>query len=71
MIIETTRREMMSKWIKVKDRLPDGDVEVFAFRPDATFDPVRITRFKGDHFSSLYEITHWMPLPTAPETDDE
>lgn len=60
----------MSDWISVKDRLPDVDGEYIVFRPpENTFGDIVIRTFRGGEFSGLFEVTHWMPLPPAPEEE--
>ncbi|MGI9569506.1 MAG: DUF551 domain-containing protein [Desulfobulbia bacterium] len=57
----------MSKWISVKDRLPDKHGEYFvsrACRPRGwviRYAPV------GWIVNDDYPVTHWMPLPKPPE----
>lgn len=51
-----------SKWISVKERLPDNGQYVLAYSEDDDFMTVE-ARHKFDAF----QITHWMPLPEPPE----
>lgn len=62
----------MSEWISVKDRLPDGNDRVIAFRPDEPETSayrfcvmwgwaVTIASYKG--------IQYWMPLPEPPKEE--
>lgn len=70
----------MSKWISVKDRLPEPDTSILAFSPER--DEIIICSYVG--FSYKYGedgawmywgenppdyITHWMPLPQKPESE--
>lgn len=69
------KREAAPKWISVDERLPDfigsllvkgvreGDVFVTTF--DKTKDDYRDSNYFRCH--KIYQITHWMPLPDAPE----
>ena len=68
----------MSDWINVKDRPPDVDQEVFViglfgFDHNKSFGSGKIT-YKDDFnvywtggSRSLYNVTHWMPLPEPPK----
>ena len=63
----------MSKWISVKDRMPE------------TYDDVLILDAFNNMFTGYYEhqewhdnygcaaddVTHWMPLPEPPEATDD
>lgn len=77
----------MSEWISVKDRLPNSEnkhivclvnnTPILVAVHDATFSLVKGTVsfyfptrkwIKDPYFS---DVTHWMPLPKAPEVKDE
>lgn len=65
----------MSKWINVKDRMPecqacvlvffdkDSEVEIGYWRPGKC----RWELMTG----GIEEVTHWMPLPEPPELTEE
>ncbi len=59
----------MSEWISVKDRLPEDFSEVLI----AFGGGVSIACYDGDWREPVYpmlpllSVTHWMPLPAAPE----
>lgn len=61
------------KWVSVKDRLPEKDGFYLAWY---TFKGNGHTRdifyYNSGHGASLSSaITHWMPLPTPPESEDD
>jgi len=58
-----------SKWISVKERLPDkeGRCLVFTDYGDVTMDSYR----DGMFVCNLGNVTHWRPLPKAPESEDK
>ena len=63
------------QWIPVSERLPDEDGTYFCLGHDGT--PFvclfRTTKYEGKIWlrstgtKRIYGITHWMPVPTAPE----
>ena len=59
------------QWISVKDRLPDDNDRVIAFRPyEAEVSAYRYCVKWGWSLKtsmSYNRITHWMPLPEPPE----
>lgn len=59
----------MSEWISVKDRMPGDGVYVLTF---GGFDSTQIAAFSNglwwdDTGYKAGNVTHWMPLPDAPE----
>lgn len=57
------------KWISVDERMPNEGEFVLTYKPYAYF-PISIDRcFEGQFSVTLYKITHWMPLPEAPNGD--
>lgn len=62
----------MCEWISVKDRMPDVGVPVLLWNVDgfayvdtwSKFGCWTITPTTG-------EVTHWMPLPEPPESEDD
>jgi hypothetical protein len=62
----------LPRWISVEERLPDASERVQAvlgFNIKTRCTEVRLyfddTKFDG------WAVTHWMPLPSAPESEDE
>lgn len=60
------------KWISVKDRLPELPNWVIAVTNrrevlPATYDGFRWCDDVMDYFQDYNFVTHWMPLPSAPE----
>jgi|GEM_PF-3071111 len=63
-----TRTALSEGWIAIADRLPAEGMEILAL----VNGEVRASRFqKGSWISfqsdSMKGVTHWMPLPTAPD----
>lgn len=61
----------MSKWISVKDRLPDLDVEVLIFNGEIykgfrtdMYGPWIWTHYD---YMPTHDVTHWIPLPEPPK----
>ena len=60
----------MSKWISVKDKLPDNKTNVLCYsvwRDDKRLAHITVRRFAKHKFvDSSMRVTHWMPLPKPP-----
>lgn len=56
----------MSKWISVKDRLPEPNTVVLVHYADGR---ISTADYIDEHlkFITSSDITHWMPLPELPE----
>ena len=68
-ILETTQ-----KWISVKDRLPYSMERVLVCTTRGTFAPATyspLTNSWIEHGQLLGKITHWMPLPPPPTTEEK
>ena len=60
------------QWISVKDRLPEPNTWVLVYSKQGSYMNLKvdyITR-DGSWFNSLL-VTHWMPLPQKPESEDD
>lgn len=57
-------------WISVKDKLPEPNTVVLAHYDDGIICTVA---FLDKHlkFMSSDTVTHWMPLPQKPESEDD
>ncbi len=69
------------KWISVEDRLPEMDSEKLIMFTDGngvyfgkyyernsfSGEPLFVIESNNGHIFKDCEVTHWMPLPTAPE----
>lgn len=66
-------------WVACSERMPTAGQKVLAYRPDApeSDDPlIRMATFvgrsaHGHGFDCCCKPTHWMPLPAAPQQEDE
>lgn len=65
------------RWIPVTERLPERDVQVLGWYKDNPFSQYRpgVVAWNGNGWVFVYahryvtNVTHWMPLPGAPEVD--
>ena len=66
------------RWIPVTERLPERDVQVLGWYNDNPFSQYRpeVVAWNGNGWVFVYahryvtNVTHWMPLPKAPEDGD-
>ena len=66
------------RWIPVTERLPERDVQVLGWYKDNPFSQYRpeVVAWNGNGWVFVYahryvtNVTHWMPLPKAPEDCD-
>lgn len=59
-----------SKWISVKDRLPeeDGDYLIYVTVPFTGSKFMTVMHYEKDAYSQIWmDTTHWMPLPQPPK----
>lgn len=66
------------KWISARDATPEVEEEVLIFLANGKWPGIYISWWEGDGWANLpgvctlhheYKVTHWMPLPEAPEYD--
>ena len=65
------------QWIPVTERLPERDVQVLGWYKDNPFSQYRpgVVAWNGNGWVFVYahryvtNVTHWMPLPDAPEVE--
>ena len=57
----------VQEWISVKDRLPEQGQEIIVYCGGVLKPTVFAYQFWNKHYDSWARITHWMPLPPAPE----
>ena len=65
------------RWIPVAERLPERDVQVLGWYKDNPFSQYRpeVVAWNGNGWVFVYahryvtNVTHWMPLPDAPEVE--
>ena len=54
-------------WIPVSERLPDDDDLVLVYDSEGTHGYIYTLRVYREFFDKFKCVTHWMPLPAAPE----
>lgn len=67
------------RWIPVAERLPERDVQVLGWYKDNPFSQYRpgVVAWNGNGWVFVYahryvtNVTHWMPLPDAPEEGEK
>ena len=66
----------MSDWISIDDALPERDSAVIAYIKDRDsvlitmyFDVFALARCGVKEGFTEHGVTHWVPLPSPPETD--
>ena len=67
------------RWIPVTERFPERDVQVLGWYKDNPFSQYRpeVVAWNGNGWVFVYahryvtNVTHWMPLPEAPEEGDK
>lgn len=67
------------RWIPVAERLPERDVQVLGWYKDNPFSQYRpgVVAWNGNGLVLVYahryvtNVTHWMPLPDAPEEGEK
>ena len=72
---ENTALREKQRWIPVTERLPERDVQVLGWYKDNPFSQYRpeVVAWNGNGWVFVYahryvtNVTHWMPLPKAPE----
>lgn len=62
------------RWIPVSERLPKPHNAVLAVRKNCTGRPYYATMYRDEKWSDIVsteviDVTHWMPLPEAPEIE--
>ena len=75
---ENTALREKQRWIQVTERLPERDVQVLGWYKDNPFSQYRpeVVAWNGNGWVFVYahryvtNVTHWMPLPKAPEDGD-
>lgn len=55
------------KWIPVTERLPEYGQEIIAYSGNVLKPTVYGIHYWNKEFDNWARITHWMPLPPAPE----
>ena len=55
------------QWIPVSERLPDDDDLVLVYDSEGSCGYIYTLRVYREFFDKFKGVTHWMPLPAAPE----
>lgn len=69
-----TKKRVKMEWISVKDRLPEPHTDVLIWGHYGAFIGwYSHTRqmWRSDDYGEIRDVTHWMPLPDAPEVVSE
>lgn len=59
-----------SEWVSVEDKLPEQYTDVIVFTKGGTI-TVDYVDESGDFYYYGKNVTHWMPLPQKPESEDD
>ena len=55
------------EWISVDDRLPDKPMKCLVYTKRGDCGGYEITYYNQGFYLQYSNVTHWMPLPTAPK----
>ena len=64
---KAAKAQAAPRWIPVSERLPDEFTAVLVYDVDGTHGHVYTLKVYAEFFSKFKSVTHWMPLPAAPE----
>ena len=74
---EEFKRKM---WIPCSEKLPDGGKDVIVYTKaweehiqiaHIQYDGIRWELADGEFYFSMSDVTHWMPLPEPPESEEK
>jgi len=65
--IKWMQDQMQPEWISVKERLPEIGVMVLVHRLEGYYSVDQYRQLHGEIRSFMYNVTHWMPLPSPPK----
>ncbi len=69
-LVDEARRRLAlsheSRWIPVKERLPEADVYVVVLHQNGLFNITFILKYTTE-WATISKVTHWMPLPEPPK----
>ena len=57
----------VQEWISVDDRLPDKPMKCLVYTKRGNCGGYEITYYNKGFYLQYSNVTHWMPLPTAPK----
>ena len=63
--------EVVQEWISVKDRLPDRPMKCLVYTKRGEYGGYEITYYNQGFYTQYADVTHWTPLPDAPEVKND
>ena len=57
----------VQEWVSVDDRLPDKPMKCLVYTKRGNCGGYEITYYNKGFYLQYSNVTHWMPLPTAPK----
>ena len=67
MVWQAAKAHGVPEWIPVSERLPYDDELVLVYDSEGTHGYIYTLRVYREFFDKFKYVTHWMPLPSAPE----
>ena len=64
---QAAKAQAVPEWISVSDRLPFDGESVLIFDKGGTYGAIYTLQYYDDFILKHKCVTHWMPLPSAPE----
>ena len=59
--------ELVQEWISVDERLPDKPMKCLVYTKRGDCGGYEIAYYNKGFYLQYSNVTHWMPLPTAPK----
>ena len=74
-LTELAERREADRWISVKERMPESRIVVMVYCPErktqyCAFYADKHWQIFGSYDTVWGEVTHWKPLPKAPESEE-
>ena len=64
---KAAKTQVVPQWIPVSERLPFDGEKVLIFDKGGTYGAIYTLQYYDDFILKHKYVTHWMPLPSAPE----